>query len=94
MSARRTVEWKRYQTFWYGLIDEMRKIEDAYLEVRQSGNDIGRQNALYLQINTLQVSLRRYAERRKILLITRHGETESDIPMGPPGSDDEVLTSL
>ena len=69
----------------------MRQIEDAYIQVRQSEGDKEIQKKLFLVIKKLQQRLREEAKIRKIIYLTRHGETISDTPDGPPGSDDEIL---
>jgi hypothetical protein len=49
-------------------------------------------NTLLKEANELKTFLLKEADMRKVIIITRHGETESDVISGKPGLDTEELT--
>ncbi|MDD5377414.1 MAG: histidine phosphatase family protein [Candidatus Gracilibacteria bacterium] len=73
------------------LLDIANDIKDAYHKGRVAEEDIEVQNIWFKKANELRVELLRKADLRKIIIITRHGETISDGPDGIPGNENELL---
>lgn len=57
------------------------EIQNAYFHLRKaSEDDLETQNVMSMKTNKLQLQLLQIADIRKIILVTRHGQTVSDTP--------------
>ena len=92
VSAYRKKYYRKYTVSWYRLMETMRAIEDGYESARNTSSDSKTLNKIFLDISRLHLSLRRSAGIEKIIAVTRHGDTETDMRPDTPGSDDESLT--
>lgn len=71
----------RYETWirrWYRILSIADQIEDNYEEVRVCKGDREIQSRVFLKINKLRLDLLKIADIRKLIIVSRHGETPSD----------------
>jgi broad specificity phosphatase PhoE len=94
-SAQSSYRKKHYEKCidsWYYLMKLSSHIEEAYDEVRRAEGDIQKQNIMYSKISKLKQELLQKSLTRKVIIITRHGETATDVPGWTPWSDDENIS--
>lgn len=92
VSSYRRWKYTNYMHSWSEIQETMLDIEDNYHQFRKAEWDKKTQNIIIKQTNELCLKLRKQANSRKLIIITRHGSTESDIFGWPPGDDNEFLT--
>ncbi len=92
VSYHRMNRYRSFVTSWYKILDIMRNIEANYQQGRLSSDDAQMKNITFKRANELRLQLLQVADIRKLIVITRHGETESDTEGWPPWDDDEFLT--
>lgn len=68
------------------------EIRDKLFSARQISTKKESKNILFREVNELKTTLLKEADMRKIIIITRHGETESDLVSGVPWMSWEMLT--
>ncbi len=61
-------------------MDLINRIEDAYYEFRKEDSTPEIQKIMVLLIGKLKMQLRKEADLRTLIVLTRHGETISDSP--------------
>lgn len=91
-SAHRDGIYRKYLEQWTSTQSIISELCDCYIDTRLSVWDQSKLNILFLKISKLTLTLRQISRIRKIIRITRHGETMSDCGIDIPGSDDEILT--
>lgn len=78
VSYHRMNRYRSFVTSWYKILDIMRNIEANYQQGRLSSDDAQMKNITFKRANELRLQLLQVADIRKLIVITRHGETESD----------------
>lgn len=91
-SVHRDNVYRRYLEQWTATQSIISEICDCYIDTRLSVWDQVKLNTLFLKISKLTLTLRQLSAMRKLIIITRHGETMSDRSSDIPGTDNEVLT--
>ena len=84
--------YAKYIQSWGNIISTIADIESQYALLRDPSSDIRLRSATLLAITELESELREELEA-KMIIVTRHGETESDKKWWKqPGSNEEWLT--
>ncbi len=91
MTPYRNFTLSNYLSLSQIFIDTGKSIGNDYGEVRNPEPGISRSD-IYSKIYTKQDNLRRATNNMVLIIITRHGETESDIPGGRVGEASERLS--
>jgi broad specificity phosphatase PhoE len=81
-----------YMSRWQNIMDQIWLIEQDYDRFRAEHTDHNSQSSIAKSMNEWILALRRMADIRTIIIVTRHWATESDAPWGPPGDDGEHIT--
>ena len=78
ISPYREALYAPYVQSWTTIMDDIDNIEKQYLQYRTS-EDIGEQSRLALTIKDLQFHLIEVADLMKVVFVTLHGQTPSDL---------------
>lgn len=80
ISAYRFFRYTSFMKSCSELLGVIGDIKNACYNGRMAEGDTETQNILFKEANELRVKLLRAADIRKVIIVTRHGETISDIP--------------
>lgn len=80
VSAYRFFRYTSFMKSCYELLGVIGDIKNACYNGRVAEGDVETQNILFKEANELRVKLLRAADVRKVIIVTRHGETVSDAP--------------
>lgn len=75
----RSVHYTLYLNKFFGLLELITELKDAYSEYYAAKGDTDTQKKTFLSISELQRKIRKLADITKLLVVTRHGETPSDM---------------
>jgi hypothetical protein len=81
-----------YMSRWENIMDQIGCIEQDYDRFRAERTYHDSQSSIAKSMNEWILALRRMADIRTIIIVTRHWATESDAPWGPPGDESEHIT--
>lgn len=79
ISEYRKGKYDSYISVWLEIQKNTSEITKKHIEMRLRTGDLERMNVLNKEINELKTSLIQKADLRNIFIVTRHGETVSDI---------------
>lgn len=75
----RSIHYTRHLDGFFRLLELITESKDAHEQYYTAKDDIDTKKRMVLIINELQRKIRKLADIIKILLVTRHGETLSDL---------------